>query len=227
MNKGFVFLASYYEALRPIPDVERLALLDAILDFAFEGIEPQNLSPLLKGYFILLRPNIESGLRRYNAAVSNGKTGGRPPKNTTETQQKPSKNPSGTQREPGRKLDKDKDDEIEFENELEVVSAAAPRPTHTPPETNFGPELQAAFDRWLDYKKERRETYKPTGLSALVTQIQRNAAQYGEKAVAELIESCMANGWRGIIWDKLQPGKTETGRSGNIFAQIAREEGLI
>ncbi len=106
-------------------------------------------------------------------------------------------------------------------------SAAAPRPTPEPPKTNFGPELQVAFDRWLAYKKERREAYKPTGLSALVTQIEHNAAQHGEKAVAELIESCMANGWRGIIWDKLEQKVREKAHSGNIFAEMAREEGLF
>lgn len=107
------------------------------------------------------------------------------------------------------------------------VSAAAPRPAPELPQTNFGLELQAAFDRWLTYKKERREAYKPTGLSALVTQIKNQAARHGEQAVARLIEECMASGWRGIIWDKLTQTESAKCQSGNVFAEIAREEGLF
>lgn len=140
-------------------------------------------------------------------------------------QAEPNWQPDGNQRETQVSLGKAST--VKFRPNKESGSAAAPRPTPAPPETNFGPELQAAFDRWLAYKKERRETYKPTGLSALVTQIQRNAAQYGEKAVAELIESCMANGWRGIIWDKLGEAEQNKKQSGNPFAELARKEGLF
>lgn len=112
MTRGFVFLQSYFQALRPLPDSERLALLDAILDFAFEGKEPDGLPPLLNGYFSILRPNIESGIRRYNAAVTNGKGGGRPPKKPTETQQKPNENSTEIRTKPRENLDKDMDMDI-------------------------------------------------------------------------------------------------------------------
>lgn len=121
MTRGFVFLQSYFQALRPLPDGERLALLDAILDFAFEGKEPDGLPPLLNGYFSLLRPNIESGIRRYNAAVTNGKGGGRPPKKPTETQQKPNKNPTETQTKPTENLDKDKDMDMDKDKDSETA----------------------------------------------------------------------------------------------------------
>lgn len=74
------------------------------------------------------------------------------------------------------------------------------------PDTSFGPELQSAFERWLSYKKERREGYKPTGLNALVTQIKNNAATYGEHDVIQLIETSMASGWKGIAFDRLKQG---------------------
>lgn len=119
-NPGFVFLRSYYKAVRPLPDAERLALLDAILDFGFEGKEPDQLPPLLAGYFDLLRPNIESGIRRYTASVENGKHGGRPSK----TQQEPSGNLTKTQQEPRHKpngnKDKDKDMDMEMERDTEA-----------------------------------------------------------------------------------------------------------
>lgn len=94
-----------------------------------------------------------------------------------------------------------------------------------PPAVSFGPELTAAFNDWLEYKREKRQTYKPRGLQSLVTQIEKQVEVYGESAVAALIIECMANGWQGIIWDRLekqQPRKSQGG--GNIFMDMLREE---
>ena len=79
--------------------------------------------------------------------------------------------------------------------------------TPQPEETGFGPDLQAAFDSWLRYKKERREPYKPEGLKKLISRIRNNAEKYGESAVVELIEDCMASNWQGIIFDRLSKTK--------------------
>ena len=66
------------------------------------------------------------------------------------------------------------------------------------------PVLQDAFDRWLRYKQEKRDPYKPQGLNSLITQIQRNAEKYGVEAVSGLIDYCMASNWKGIIWERLE-----------------------
>lgn len=73
-------------------------------------------------------------------------------------------------------------------------------------ETGFGDDLQSAFEAWLSYKSEKRQSYKPTGLKSLVTEIRNNAQHYGEEAVAKLIRECMASNWRGIIFDRLKQG---------------------
>lgn len=86
--------------------------------------------------------------------------------------------------------------------------------------TNFSPALIQAVESWLQYKTERRDEYKPTGLQSLMTQIQKNAAQHGEQAVIDLIGECMAQNYKGIIFDKLknqnggrqnEPGKSISG----------------
>ena len=80
--------------------------------------------------------------------------------------------------------------------------------TKNPPqgETGFGDDLQSAFEAWLAYKTEKRQSYQPTGLQCLVTEIRNNAQHYGEAAVAKLIRECMASNWRGIIFDRLKQG---------------------
>lgn len=78
-----------------------------------------------------------------------------------------------------------------------------------PPLPDFGPELQRAFLDWLDYKREKNQAYKPTGLKALAAQVKSHAERYGEAAVAELIRACMASNWQGIIFDRLKAATPE------------------
>ena len=69
---------------------------------------------------------------------------------------------------------------------------------------NFSDIAKSKIEEWLTYKKERKETYKPTGLRSLLTQIENNISTYGEQRVIDLISECMAAGYKGIIWDKLK-----------------------
>ena len=89
-----------------------------------------------------------------------------------------------------------------------------------PPFADY-PVLQSAFDAWLQYKKERRESYKPTGLQRLISQIRKNVELYGPEAVAELIDECMASNWQGIIFDRLRrrnPARNQQYQGGHSSA---------
>ncbi len=99
----------------------------------------------------------------------------------------------------------------------------------------FSPVLADKVRDWLEYKKERREGYKEIGLKSLITEIRHNVERYGETAVADLINTCMAAGYRGIIFDKLknQPMQNNAGghtqpqtpkSTGNPFLDMLREE---
>lgn len=106
---------------------------------------------------------------------------------------------------PSNAIDIEVDKEIEREEEKKKAASGKPE---TAPAIDFGdlsPSMISAIEEWLQYKKERREPYKPTGLKSLITEIQNNVNRYGEQAVIELIHKCMAANWRGIIFDKLKP----------------------
>ena len=68
----------------------------------------------------------------------------------------------------------------------------------------FGPYLSDAVKDWINYKKERRETYKPVGLRNLLSQVEHQADEHGKQAVVDVIRLSMSNGWKGIIWDRIQ-----------------------
>lgn len=89
---------------------------------------------------------------------------------------------------------------------------------------SFAPDLESAVNDWLKYKAERRESYKPTGLKSLLTQIQNNAAEYGDSAVAEVIRQSMGSNYQGIVYDRLKRSAPKAApQTSNIFAQMLSE----
>ena len=75
-------------------------------------------------------------------------------------------------------------------------------------------EMQSAFDDWLTYKRERRESYKATGEKALITRLRNDISGRGEQAVIEAIRYSMSQGWKGIYYpdDKKTAKKRDSDR---------------
>lgn len=86
----------------------------------------------------------------------------------------------------------------------------APKETHQAlfnrlvPDYSFSPALQKKMADWIAYKTERKEAYKETGMKSLLRMVENNATSYGDAAVCNLIDECMANNWAGIIFDRLK-----------------------
>ena len=72
------------------------------------------------------------------------------------------------------------------------------------PEYAFHDCIESKMREWLKYKMERKESYKEQGLKSLMTQVAKKTAEHGESAICNLIDECMANNWKGIIWDRLK-----------------------
>lgn len=70
-------------------------------------------------------------------------------------------------------------------------------------ETNYQDETYLKINDWLMYKKEKQQSYKERGLKGLFTMLKTNIAEYGEKAVCNVIDESIANNYQGIMWNKL------------------------
>lgn len=73
----------------------------------------------------------------------------------------------------------------------------------------FSDPMKSTIEKWLDYKKERRENYKPTGLKSLLSAVENKLKEYPEQDVINLVEESMANNWQGIAWDRLSKKKNQ------------------
>ena len=101
------------------------------------------------------------------------------------------------------------EEDIEEERDIEEEKKSVRETTHTIfkrllPEYVLSDELQAKVGEWITYKVERKEPYKEQGMKSLFRQIENNATKYGDFAVCDLIDECMASGWKGIIFDRLK-----------------------
>ena len=101
--------------------------------------------------------------------------------------------------------EEDIEKDIDIERDKKSVRETTPTllkrllPDYIIPET-----LAEKMGEWITYKMERKEPYKEQGMKSLLRQIENNQMQYGEKAVCDLIDESMANGWKGIIFDRLK-----------------------
>lgn len=115
------------------------------------------------------------------------------------------------------------EEDIEKEKELEIENNP-PFPPFADEiseiEIPFVGELKEAFVDWLSYKNERRESYKPSGLRNLVTQVKKKAEKYGDDAVVDVIRNSMASGYKGITFDRLE--KQNAGRVGGTNTQTRK-----
>lgn len=153
MTDGVVIMPSFFEALKDLPDLDRLALYDAICRYGLFGEIPEDLSGVQKALFVLMKPNIDSSQRRYAASKENG---GKPPKPGSKPRGRPRKNQTKNQSENQTEnqdidSDNDSDTDSDFDSNKDFNSDTD---TAKPPRaTRFtAPTLQEV----ADYCVERR-----------------------------------------------------------------------
>ena len=111
MADGVVFLPSFHEAIRELPDEERLLAYDAIANYGLYG-EVIEMTPVVKAMFSLMRPIIDSSQNRYRASKENGS---KPPKDPERPRGRPRKNQTENQTDfQSRNQDIEKEKDYDF-----------------------------------------------------------------------------------------------------------------
>lgn len=95
MRDSFVFYRSFFESFSDLSKKDKLALFDALCNYALNDVEP-DLTGAPSAMFKLLKPQVDANNRKYE----NGKKGGRPKGNQDETKPKPNNNQDETKAEP-------------------------------------------------------------------------------------------------------------------------------
>lgn len=207
----FTFYKSFARAAARIRrSTDRCVFYDSVVAFALAGTQPDlDRVPesvaialeLVMPVLVASRRKAENGHRKGEANKS------RPEANASSADangESEEAREGPEQEEPSNKGEREIEKERENECSLPVTPSprsAAPLPA---PEDFFCGDLLSAVLDWLAYKREKRQSYKPTGLRSLFSQIQRAAQEHGDAAVADLIRNCMASGYQGLTLDRLQ-----------------------
>ena len=108
-----------------------------------------------------------------------------------------------------KRIDIDKDKESKKENTHTLFQRLLP-------DYIFSDLLTAKITEWIKYKVERKEGYKEQGMKSLLRQLENKAMQHGEEAICNLIDECMANNWKGIIFDRLSKQQKTADQKGRL-----------
>ena len=128
MRDSIVFYRSYYEAIKELPDEQKLQVYEAIMEYGLNENEVE-ISGIAKAIYNLVKPTLNSANARYEASIENGKKGGRPKKenlekpsnNLDKTQAKPNNNLDITQQKPSQNLNDNVNDNDNYNDNVDVV----------------------------------------------------------------------------------------------------------
>jgi hypothetical protein len=112
-RKQFTFYRSYYEAVLMLPDTKRLGVWEALIAYALDHKMPQNLDPMQKMAFMLIKPTLDSG---WDKAKAGQKGGSKPKANRKQNESKKKQSKSKP------KADKEKDKDMDMDKEYPYPS---------------------------------------------------------------------------------------------------------
>ncbi len=188
MNRdSFVFYRSFYEAIHRINDKELKAdIFEAICELALNNSEIPIENGVGLAIISLIKPQLVANNKRYE----NSKKGGAPKGN-----QNAKKQPKNNKKQPNVNVNENDNVNVNVLNNNNFI--------------NGDLRLKEKVEEWIEYKKEKREPYKPMGLKSLLTQIENNCRKYGTSNVIDIITESMACNYKGILFDKLVSRKVE------------------
>lgn len=170
----FTVYKNYYYLIQTLKEEEKQILSLAIFEYMFEDIEP-NFEEKTNLFYVW--ENIKMPLNTSKKQGSNRKK-------TKENQKITKKKPKENQKESNKNT---------FLFLISNISYFKDRGL-----------LRGKIEEWIEYKKQRKEKYTEKGFNSLLKQIQNNCEKYGEENVTNLIDECMANNYKGIIFEKLE-----------------------
>ncbi len=178
---GFTFYKNYYELIKYMNNKDRLSMYDAIFQYMFENITP-DLQGQKNGVWVNLKMPLDTSKNKAGR-------GGAPKGNQNASKETTKKQPKNNQKTTKRETNNNISYFLFLISNFYLI--------------NNNLDLKNKIIEWLNYKQERKEIYKETGLKTLLTRIESATSQYGAENIIRLIDDCMANNYKGIVFEKL------------------------
>lgn len=214
-NNSFVFYRSFAEAIVKLDPDECKACLIALCSYALDGEENAG-TPTAEMFLTLVKPQIDANEQRREA----GRRGGKATQKQTEANAKQTKanvkqNEANTKQTEANA----KQSEANANANVNVNANVKNPPTPFTVEEATSDALQTLgvvrevadkLSEWITSRREQGSPITETGLKSLVSIAKAKTKEHGAEKVARLITECMASGYKGITWDRLEVARSGT-----------------
>lgn len=214
MSEGFVFYQSFADALEALPAEDYKECVSALCKYAINGEEPETDNPFVKMFFTLARPQVDANNKRREAGKNGGvaKAGKYREESSTvvanasKSVANASKDVASACQSVAKEKEKVKDKDIPPISPLTVCGMSA-----DDLETlGVVRKVAEKLSDWITSRLEQGDPITETGLKSLVSIAKDKITKHGADAVAQLITECMASGYKGIVWDRLEKARSGT-----------------
>lgn len=174
-----ILYRSFYDAIKLLPNDIQLEIFRAIFEYGLDEIEP-TLSAGALPFWLLIKPNLQANRTKWENGC---KAKSKQIRSKTEAKHKQ----KASKVEANVDVDVNVDEEVNVNGKLDL--------------SGYG-QMAYLVQRWIDYKKSIKDNYKSQQSLDLFV---KNLIKYsgGNAQVAEeIIETSMANQWKGIFEPK-------------------------
>ena len=88
-------------------------------------------------------------------------------------------------------------------------------------------EVEAIVKEWVEYKSERRESYKPRGLNSFISELLPYVDEYGIDVVNKVIRKTMGQNYQGVVWEwfkNYKPVNTSSSNNSDIERWVNKND---
>lgn len=71
-RKQFTFYRSYWDAVKELPEQDKMPVLEAIISYALDGVIPESLTQVQRAFFTICKPTLDTARKK----AESGKRGG-------------------------------------------------------------------------------------------------------------------------------------------------------
>jgi hypothetical protein len=185
MRDGFIFYRSFYDAIKDLPRDIQGEIYTAIMEYSLNGKETENLNPIARSLFALMKPQIDANNKRFE----NGRKGGRPKSdnkpniNQVITKTKPSNNQNKTKVKP-----KDKDNDNDNDNDIKKESSNEDKKEAEASSCDSTNPDFLKFNDWIKRKAPYCSNIKNFPSQISEQEFMKLKEKYTGKQIAETIE---------------------------------------
>lgn len=223
MSEGFIFYKSFADSLEALPAEDYKECVSALCKYAIDGEEPETDNPFVKMFFALARPQVDANNKRREAGKNGGVAKASKYReedstvvaNAIKSVANASKNIANASKDVAsacqsvakvKEKVKVKDKDIPPISPLTVCGMSA-----DDLETlGVVRKVAEKLSDWITSRLEQGDPITETGLKSLVSIAKDKITKHGADAVAQLITECMASGYKGIVWDRLEKARSGT-----------------